>query len=98
MVVYERIEVKKFIPLILLFTGCANERTTISEEDEKGIRKISIIGQIGTDDNLVEVKIDGCDYIVIGLADHRMMAHKGNCKACQKRLEETLIKTMKIVK
>lgn len=48
------------------------------------------MGNVGSSLNLVEVKIDECEYIVIGDGRERMMAHKGSCKACQKRLEETL--------
>lgn len=95
---------KKILLIALLgtiFTSCgdSNEVTITKEEYNKlkGIKqpeypkRIEFIDGSNSQEFVSVSVIDSCEYLTraIGL-DLGLLSHKGNCRFCQKRLEETI--------
>jgi hypothetical protein len=62
--------------LTLSLVGCTNPQPNV-ETKPTGYK---LEGYIGATDPLVEVKIDGCDYLYGPWGNATILTHKGNCK------------------
>jgi hypothetical protein len=63
--------------LTTLLCGCNmvhRAGTTFKTKNNK------VIFEGGMSESVYNIEHDGCEYIVIGMVETRMMAHKGNCK------------------
>jgi hypothetical protein len=89
---------KLIIVLSLFLVSCSEDKVTISTEEYNMLKtgkvpeypkKIIIHNTYPGD----IVKVDECEYIVYAFGGyHGTMTHKGNCRFCQKRSEETIRK------
>jgi hypothetical protein len=57
----------------LLLCGCDRAGTTFQTKNNK------VIFEGGISESVYTIEHEGCEYIVIGEVNNRMMAHKGDC-------------------
>jgi len=93
------------IGLIILVSSCRNSDSVTIPKDEynklKGLPapikseypKVIMINDGGYNPTCNIVESDSCEYISLWLGGNcGVFTHKGNCKFCQHRLEETIRK------
>jgi hypothetical protein len=94
------------IGIISLFTNCNSntDTVTIPKTEYNQLKGIPLpikpeypkIIKMRGDWNNLEIKIrliDGCEYFTYHVSTNAgIMCHKGNCKFCQQRLEQTIRK------
>jgi hypothetical protein len=94
------------IGLIILVSSCGDTKTITIPKTEydqlKGVpapiipeypKLINFNDGNGWECKSSIIIIDSCEYISKGFGtDHGLLLHKGNCKFCQQRLEQTIRK------
>ena len=94
---------KKLIIVLSLFLASCGEdtsRVSISKEEYDNLRVKQVVPEYPKKikiDNIPFniIKIDECEYMIYDIAfDRGLIVHKGNCKFCQQRLENTIRKTI----
>ncbi len=95
---------KKLVFISSLFLlSCNNDKVTISTEEYNKLKGIKVVKpeypkELKIFDNwnnptMTIIESDGCEYITYYLGNNAgTITHKGNCRFCQKRLEETIRK------
>ena len=93
---------KKLLILSLFFISCKdNSKVTITQQEYDKLRGVKQVvpeypKEIKVYDNwnnptVPIIKVDNCEYIAYCVGTNGgFLAHKGNCKFCQQRLEETI--------
>lgn len=90
-----------FLLGFIILTSCGNShKITISKEEYNNLKGIShgYPIQIKIIDGFVNptvkvIEADSCEYFTSCLSfNNGFMTHKGNCKFCQQRLEQTIRK------
>lgn len=72
-----------YLLLVFIIVGCSENNTCRNEQGQKVYSKFDE-GEI--------VVIDNCEYIKQHTYGAYIYVHKGNCRFCQARLEETIRK------
>lgn len=90
--------------LFILSCGKTEEDTIVIKKSEynqlKGIPEPKYPKEIHVQDgwrnpDISIFLVDSCEYFIYGLeTPYGYMCHKGNCKFCQQRLEQTISKVM----
>jgi predicted secreted protein len=87
---------RKIIILSLFLASCANDNeVTISNEEYdrlRGVKKVVPESPKKIDNEEFSIiKVDECEYLAYNIGFNKgILTHKGNCKFCQKRIENII--------